>query len=176
MTTTLTNTIDASTPQYRRARPADAGAIRRLWADHFPATEPDDTLIARATDLSRPDTVGFVCRDRGRVVACGLQTYQDPTDLYDLPPDLLPDTPHPDAVFLLTAVEPSRRREGIGRQLAEHRIAAAKRRDCGRVIGCAWQQGAALLRDLGFEYHGTVDDYFDYDPGAIDVHALSLEG
>lgn len=174
--TTIRDTINASAEQYRVAQPADSGAIRRLWSDYFPPTAPDEDLIAAATDPSDRETVGFVCERRGRVVGCGLQTYQNATELYGLPPNLLPETPHPDAVFVLTAVEPSRRRSGIGRRLAEYRIAAAARRGCGRVVGCAWRAGAELLRSLEFAHFGTVEGYFDHDPGRIDVFALPLGG
>ncbi|HET7474050.1 MAG TPA: GNAT family N-acetyltransferase [Candidatus Limnocylindrales bacterium] len=73
---------------------------------------------------------------------------------------------HPDeAVVQLVAVDPNRRRRGIGRQLVEAFVAGAGRRGARHAVALAWPgepPAAAFFRAAGF----SADD----GPGSRNIH------
>ena len=140
----------------RRAAAKDLPEIARLWlalARHHADVDPLFSLREQAgpevrrlleAQLGDPDAAIFVVGDAGRLLGfCAVRV--------DRAPPILEETLRAEIGDL--AVEPSARRRGIGRALAETAQAWARGREAARVevrVAAGNREGQAFWRALGF--------------------------
>jgi len=126
--------------------------VRALLERHLAfaaATTPPEDMHALSLDgLTDPSVTLFSLREGGRLLGVGALKELDPS--------------HAEVKSMHTA--PDARRRGVGRTLAEHLIAEARRRGYRRLSletgsGPAFAPARALYASVGFEPCGPFGDY-----------------